>query len=76
MTLSRSEQILRNSRAWKGWVVALRPKTLSAAVVPVTVASALGYFVSGIISPVVTCFALLFAVAIQVATNFINDCWS
>ena len=57
----------------KSWLLAARPKTLSAAIVPVLVGSALAAReASGVIGWVFAC-ALLGAVFIQIATNFIND---
>ncbi|MDX9731631.1 MAG: 1,4-dihydroxy-2-naphthoate octaprenyltransferase, partial [Bdellovibrionales bacterium] len=57
----------------KAWILALRPKTLSAALVPIVVATALvkaeGYEVQWWIS--IT--ALLAVFLIQIATNLIND---
>ena len=73
MSTARSEQILRVSRTWRGWLMAMRPKTLSAAGAPVAIATALAYATYGCIAPVITLCALFFSMAIQVATNFIND---
>jgi 1,4-dihydroxy-2-naphthoate polyprenyltransferase len=54
----------------KHWVLAARPKTLSAAIVPVLMATALAW-------PRIHWFlfacALIGAILIQIATNFIND---
>lgn len=55
------------------WVMAIRPKTLTAAVVPILAGTAL---VSALGFPVkiwVSLFALLSSVFIQIATNLIND---
>lgn len=58
--------------SWRAWWLAIRPKTLAAAVVPVATASALagadGHFI-GQVAALCTLFALL----MQVAANFIND---
>ncbi|MBV8517843.1 MAG: 1,4-dihydroxy-2-naphthoate polyprenyltransferase [Acidobacteria bacterium] len=55
------------------WILAARPKTLSAAVVPVLIGSALAaHEPAGVRWWVFVC-ALVGAVMIQVATNFIND---
>jgi len=55
------------------WIVAARPKTLSAAVVPVLIGTALAaHEPTGIVWWVFGC-ALAGAVLIQIATNFIND---
>lgn len=51
----------------------IRPKTLTAAIVPVLVATALVKSQGGEILPWVSVFALLSAVMIQIGTNFIND---
>jgi 1,4-dihydroxy-2-naphthoate octaprenyltransferase len=57
----------------KHWLLAARPKTLSAAVVPVLIGSALAsHEPPGITWWVFAC-ALAGAVLIQIATNFIND---
>jgi 1,4-dihydroxy-2-naphthoate octaprenyltransferase len=57
----------------KSWLIAARPKTLSAAIVPVLVGTALAAREpSGVIGWVFAC-ALFGAVFIQIATNFIND---
>jgi 1,4-dihydroxy-2-naphthoate octaprenyltransferase len=57
---------------YKSWIIACRPKTLLAAIVPVIVGSALamhkGYFVL-----VFSLIALLCSLLIQIGTNFTND---
>lgn len=67
------QQTLRAYSKWKPWILAARPKTLTAAVVPVVVATCLahgsGYHVSWLLSLA----ALLSSLAIQIATNLIND---
>lgn len=57
----------------KTWLLAFRPKTLTAAVVPVLVATALAYADHHIVKYWVTAFALFSATFIQIGTNFIND---
>jgi 1,4-dihydroxy-2-naphthoate polyprenyltransferase len=56
----------------RAWVMAARPPTLPAAVVPVLVGSAIGY-AQGSFRPLPFLAALLAAVLIQVGTNFAND---
>ncbi|HEX7149957.1 MAG TPA: 1,4-dihydroxy-2-naphthoate polyprenyltransferase [Thermoanaerobaculia bacterium] len=57
----------------KNWLLAARPKTLSAAIVPVLMATALAaHQPTGIVWPIAAC-ALAGAILIQIATNFIND---
>ncbi|MGZ8867917.1 MAG: 1,4-dihydroxy-2-naphthoate polyprenyltransferase [Thermoanaerobaculia bacterium] len=55
------------------WILAARPKTLSAAVAPVIVATALALRDRGTIPWVYTALALGGALFIQIATNYIND---
>lgn len=57
----------------KNWILASRPKTLSAAIVPVLVGSALAADEPPGVTWWVFVCALLGAVFIQIATNFIND---
>lgn len=57
----------------KSWLLAFRPKTLTAAVVPVVVATALAYAEGLEVKYWVTALALLSATFIQIGTNFIND---
>ncbi|MBZ4418560.1 1,4-dihydroxy-2-naphthoate polyprenyltransferase [Myxococcus sp. RHSTA-1-4] len=56
----------------KHWVMAARPKTLTAALVPVMVATALAFGL-GVGRALPALAALLGAVLIQIGTNFIND---
>ncbi|MCB9016981.1 MAG: 1,4-dihydroxy-2-naphthoate octaprenyltransferase [Paludibacteraceae bacterium] len=56
----------------KAWLLAARPKTLAAAVVPVMVGSALAYYYGSFkVVPALAC--LFFAVMMQIAANLIND---
>jgi len=56
------------------WLLAARPKTLTAAGIPVLVATSLAWVeLAGQISLVLAACALFSAMAIQVATNFLND---
>lgn len=57
----------------KPWFLAIRPKTLTASLVPVIVATALAYATQGHFSWGITLFALLSSFCIQIGTNFIND---
>jgi len=54
------------------WILASRPKTLPAAVVPVIVGSALA-IEQGIFNPLYSIIALLCSILIQIGTNFTND---
>ncbi len=54
------------------WILAARPKTLSAAVVPVLLGTALAYTDGGFLWwPALIC--LVFALLIQIGTNYAND---
>lgn len=56
----------------QAWLLATRPKTLPAAVAPVLVASAMAW-VHGGYQPLLALVCLLFALLIQIGTNFAND---
>lgn len=56
----------------KGWILASRPKTLLAAVVPVIIGSSLSYDV-GKFHFFAALVALVCSILIQIATNFVND---
>ena len=59
--------------AWKAWLLAVRPKTLPAAIVPVwsgcLIVKSIGYDVSYRLAVV----TLMGAIFLQIATNFFND---
>ncbi len=60
----------------KVWLHGIRPRTLTAAISPVLVATALAYALSGpggLTHPELSLFALLSAVFIQIGTNLFND---
>ncbi len=54
------------------WILASRPRTLGAAVAPVVVATALAYHAGGF-EPLAAGLCLLFAILIQIGTNYAND---
>ena len=54
------------------WVLACRPKTLAAALAPVAVGCALAVW-AGHFRPVPALLCVIFAVLMQIASNFIND---
>lgn len=56
----------------KPWILAIRPKTLPAGILPVIVGSALAYH-DGVFSLLPVSIALICAVLIQILTNFINE---
>lgn len=57
----------------KAWLLAARPKTLSAAVAPVLVGTALAYRGAASIHWIAFSCALLGAIFIQIGTNLVND---
>ncbi len=65
------EQIKKGS-ALRAWIMASRPRTLTAAVAPVVVGTAVAVR-DGVFSPWVALAALVSAVMIQIGTNFAND---
>ncbi len=70
VTLPFMERITVNSA--KAWFLAARPKTLTAALLPVMMASALAW-AHGTFQPAETALCMAFAALMQVAANFIND---
>ncbi len=56
----------------KPWILAARPRTLGAAVVPVAAGAALA-FSEDSLNVLITALAMLCAVFIQIATNYFND---
>src|SRR5690606_19325056 len=57
----------------RSWLQAFRPKTLTAAVIPVIVGSAVAYSELGVFTKQFTLLALFGALFIQIATNLFND---
>lgn len=61
-----------SSKSLQAWLLAIRPKTLPAGMVPVVLGSALAA-TDGSFRPLSAGIALVCALGIQVATNFINE---
>lgn len=61
-----------SSKSLQAWLLAIRPKTLPAGMVPVVLGSALAA-ADGSFRPLSAGIALVCALGIQVATNFINE---
>lgn len=57
----------------RNWILAFRPKTLTASVVPILAAATLATREGHAVSFSLVCFCLLSAVCIQIATNLFND---
>ena len=74
--MAEEQKIVMDSA--KAWLLAARPKTLSGAAVPVMIGMALAYsdavqYGEGTFSWVAALLCLLFAFAMQIDANFIND---
>ncbi|MBU3665845.1 MAG: 1,4-dihydroxy-2-naphthoate polyprenyltransferase [Chthoniobacterales bacterium] len=54
------------------WILAARPRTLGAGIIPVLAGAALA-FAAGMFDPVTTALIVACAVLIQIATNYFND---
>lgn len=59
--------------SWAAWQVALRPKTLWIATIPVMVATSLAWSVAGAFDAAIALIALAASVLMQVVTNLQND---
>ena len=59
--------------SFRSWLLAARPKTLPAAVAPVTAGTVLGGKLAGALRWDLACWALLSCLALQIATNLFND---
>lgn len=68
MSVSTSSQ----PSAFQAWMLAIRPKTLPAGAMPVVIGSALAA-ADGVFRPLPALVALICALGIQIATNFINE---
>lgn len=71
---TNGDSLMRSRLDPNAWLLAVRPKTLTAALMPILVGSAFVFY----LQPVnfrwwISGLALLCAVLIQIATNFIND---
>ena len=67
-----SSTVTPKPSAVQAWMLAIRPKTLPAGAVPIVLASALAY-ADGVFKPLPALIALVCALGIQIATNFINE---
>ena len=59
--------------SWAAWCVALRPRTLWIAMIPVLVATSLAWSVAGVFDRATALIAMVASVAMQVVTNLQND---
>ena len=68
-----TELVLRTWRMWfRAWALAIRPKTLSAGLVPMVVGTLIADFPLSLLWPIAVC-ALLCSVTITITVNFFND---
>jgi 1,4-dihydroxy-2-naphthoate octaprenyltransferase len=67
-----SATVTRQPSAIQAWMLAIRPKTLPAGAVPIVLASAIAY-ADGAFKLLPALIALICALGIQIATNFINE---
>ncbi len=58
---------------FKSWILAFRPKTLTAAVIPIIVGTSLVHFLGYSVQWWISGFALLSSLFIQIGTNLVND---
>jgi 1,4-dihydroxy-2-naphthoate polyprenyltransferase len=68
MTISKSNTLTK----FDAWILASRPRTLLAAVVPVIVGSSIAIN-DDVFKPIAAMIALICSILIQVGTNFVND---
>jgi 1,4-dihydroxy-2-naphthoate polyprenyltransferase len=66
-------QIAIEPGSWSAWLVALRPKTLWIAVVPVFVGTSLAVAETGLVNPLIAFLALVASILLQILTNLQND---
>lgn len=74
LTLKSSQDFPRKkSTSAKQWLLAFRPKTLTASLTPVLAGTALVHFLKLEVSVWLSVFAIISAICIQIATNLFND---
>lgn len=73
MNSTLNSQIAVEPGSWNAWLVALRPKTLWIAVVPVFVGTSLAVAETGQVNPLIAFLALVASILLQILTNLQND---
>lgn len=68
-----NSQVAVEPGSWTAWLVALRPKTLWIAVVPVFVGTSLAVAETGQVDPFIAFLALVASILLQILTNLQND---
>jgi len=66
-------QEIISKRCWKPWILAARPKTLTASVAPVIVSTFLAMNHQDSVSWLLSFYALMSSLCIQIGTNLAND---
>jgi 1,4-dihydroxy-2-naphthoate octaprenyltransferase len=66
-------KVVTKPSRWQAWILATRPKTLTAAIVPIFVGTFLARHEVGAINWLIVFSCLFSALFIQIGTNFIND---
>lgn len=64
---------LTSTSVWRAWLSAFRPKTLTAAIVPILAATAVVKFQGVSVQWLLSLYAVISALLIQIGTNLIND---
>ncbi|MGZ8253469.1 MAG: 1,4-dihydroxy-2-naphthoate octaprenyltransferase [Burkholderiaceae bacterium] len=73
MNSTLNSQVVVEPGSWNAWLVALRPKTLWIAVVPVFVGTSLAVAETGRVNPLIALLALIASILLQILTNLQND---
>jgi 1,4-dihydroxy-2-naphthoate polyprenyltransferase len=73
MTPSAQASLSIEPGSWDAWLIALRPKSLWIAIVPVFVGTSLAVAETGLVNPFVALLALIASVLLQMMTNLQND---
>lgn len=73
MNSTVNSQIAIQPGSWNAWLVALRPKTLWIAVVPVFVGTSLAVAETGQVNPFIAFLALVASILLQILSNLQND---
>jgi 1,4-dihydroxy-2-naphthoate octaprenyltransferase len=73
MNTTANPSITIEPGSWNAWLIAMRPKSLWVAVVPVFVGTSLAVAETGAVDPIVAFLALVASLLLQVMTNLQND---
>jgi 1,4-dihydroxy-2-naphthoate octaprenyltransferase len=73
MNTTANPSITIEPGSWNAWLIAMRPKSLWVAVVPVFVGTSLAVAETGAVDPILAFLALVASLLLQVMTNLQND---